>query len=400
MARPGGRRVAPVALALLLAACGAARPAPDPGPRTVVLISLDGFRYDYPARVPTPAFERMAREGAHVGRLRPIFPSTTFPNHAALATGVTADHHGIVNNQFVDPDQGRFAYGNEVRWYDVPPLWIVAEQHGLRTFVLHWIGIVGAWHGVSAAVGVPFDPKTTDDQKVDRILEWLRLPEDQRPRLIMSYFAGCDHDGHAHGPDSPEVTRCIGATDARLGRLLAGVDPGRTTILVVSDHGMENTVGEIDPDDPFIAAKVPAQVVAVGPIAHVYLASPDAKAQALAIAHALPHVTVYERDALPPELHYRHPKRTGDLVLLADPGWDFIPERGDRAGPPLVPGSHGFSPDLPEMGAVFYAWGAGVRPGAVDAAASNLDVVPTVCRLLGIDPPAYAEGHALTDLLE
>jgi predicted AlkP superfamily pyrophosphatase or phosphodiesterase len=384
-------------IAFLWAGCGGAPvERTPPAPETVVMLSLDGFRWDYPTREGTPTFRRMAAEGAHAERLRPVFPSTTFPNHAALATGATTERHGIINNEFLDRERGPFKYGGQVTWYDVPPLWIHAEQHGIRSYVYHWIGIEGAWHGVAASLGIPFDKGVTDDQKIDRILEWLREP--QPPRLVMSYLHGCDDPGHEHGPDSPEVRTCIAENDARLGRLLAGVDRSRVAIVVVSDHGMRATEGEIDPDDPFVAAGV-ADVNATGPVANVYLRSPEKKDEALAIARSLPHTTVYERDALPPEWHYRHPTRTGDLVLVADRGWHYLPKLNGYQGPPVVPGHHGAVPGDPDMDAIFYAWGAGVRPGATVPAASAIDVVPTVCRLLGIEAPAHAEGHALAEAL-
>ncbi len=378
--------------------CGGAPVETTPAaPETVVLLSLDGFRWDYPAREGAPTFARLAAEGAHAARLRPIFPSTTFPNHATLATGASAERHGIVNNEFVDRGRGVFKYSGQVAWYDVPPLWIHAERNGIRTHVYHWIGIEGAWEGVAASVGIPFDKRTTDDQKVDRILEWLRAP--RPPRLVMSYLHGCDDAGHERGPDTPEVKTCIAESDARLGRLLAGVDRSRVAVVVVSDHGMRRTEGEIDPDDPFVAAGV-ADVAATGPVANVYLRGPEKKAEALAIARALPHTTVYERDTLPAGWRYHHPERTGDLVLVADRGWHYLPKLNGHEGPPVVPGHHGHAPDDPDMGAIFYAWGAGVRPGAMVPEASAVDVVPTVCRLLGIAPPAHAEGRALTEVLE
>lgn len=395
-----------VLVALLAVGCGGgpARridgpvPAGD-GPPVVILISLDGFRHDYPARVETPAFDRLAREGARAGRLLPVFPSQTFPNHAALATGVHADRHGILNNRFLDPERGLFDYDDHVAWYDHEPIWIHTARRGVRTHVFHWIGIAGERDGVAPAVALRYDKSVTDDEKVDRILAWLAAPPDRRPRLVMSYFRGCDRVGHVYGPAAPQVADCVRETDARLGRLLAALDPARATLVVVSDHGMTATRGEIDPEEAFEEAGVAARVVAVGPVAHVYLepgADPEA---ARAAAAKLPHVTIHRRDALPPDWRYRHPTRTGDLVLLADFGWRFDPDLDALEGPPSLAGHHGHPPEHPDMGAIFFAWGAGVRPGASVDRARAVDVVPTVCRLLGLEPPPDLDGRALGELL-
>jgi predicted AlkP superfamily pyrophosphatase or phosphodiesterase len=88
----------------------------------------------------------------------------------------------------------------------------------------------------------PFDGGRPESEKVDQILEWLALPEAERPRLIMSYWAGADSVGHDDGPDSKSVVRQIEAQDAQLARLLEGIDAlalwPRTTLIIVSDHGM------------------------------------------------------------------------------------------------------------------------------------------------------------------
>ena len=93
-----------VLAALALPGVGDAKP-------TVILLSLDGVRHDYPERMRLPAFERMEKEGMRVARMRPVFPSNTFPNHVALATGTYPDRHGILDNRFWDRERGLYDYG-------------------------------------------------------------------------------------------------------------------------------------------------------------------------------------------------------------------------------------------------------------------------------------------------
>jgi len=71
----------------------------------VVLVSFDGFRWDYLDRYPTPAFRRVARNGVRAERLIPTFPTKTFPTHYSVATGMYADQHGLVGNRFWDPER-------------------------------------------------------------------------------------------------------------------------------------------------------------------------------------------------------------------------------------------------------------------------------------------------------
>jgi predicted AlkP superfamily pyrophosphatase or phosphodiesterase len=359
----------------------------------VVVISLDGFRHDYAVRRATPHIDRLVREGAHVARLIPPWPSQTFPGHATLATGASPVRHGILNNRFHDRERGVFAYEDACAWYDAAPLWAHAQRHGLRAHVYHWVGSAGPCGAdrVEAAEWRPFDKRIGDDAKVATLLDWLNRPAETRPRLLMSYFRGCDHDGHASGPGSRAVDACIEAVDARIGRLIAGLrGHPDVALFVVSDHGMTRTVGEVDVVQALADAAVAARVVASGPIAHVYLDEPDdpeslerARAAAARIEHARVHAPAQ-----------RHPTRTGDLILVADFGWWFRRDGGDP-----VPGHHGHDPEHPDMGAILWAWGAGVRPGASVQTARAADLAPTVTRLLNIPPPPDAEGAVLEALL-
>ncbi len=105
--RQGMRRIALVALlATGLATSAGAAP-------TVILLSWDGVRHDYPDRGQLPALARMMREGARAEKLLPVFPSSTFPGHVSLATGTYPDRHGIVDNRFIDRQRGRFEMEND-----------------------------------------------------------------------------------------------------------------------------------------------------------------------------------------------------------------------------------------------------------------------------------------------
>lgn len=407
--------------ALIAVGCGVSPPRPEasaapPGAQmrresvsgTVVVLSLDGFRHDYPRRG-SGFFARLVARVAHAERLIPPFPSQTFPSHASLATGVSPAHHGILNNRFWDRRRGLYRMDNDVSWYERAPLWIWATRQGIRSYVLHWIGSEGAHGGVSPARSVRFDPATTDDERLERVAGWLRGPAPERPRLIMAYLSGCDRPGHRHGPDSPEVQRCIEASEGRLSRFLPALNPATDTLLLVSDHGMVTTLGRLNVE--LALRDVPARVVAVGPVAHVYLHRDAADAPrttpeaVLRLAERrLPHVRGYLRSALPPPMRPAHPHRGGDLVLVTDAGYVFsdaheavytsLPAPGHEH----AFGHHGHDPELPAMAGIFMALGRGIRPGRVERA-SVYDLFPTVCALLGIPAPPDLAGRALRELL-
>lgn len=378
----------------------------------VILLSLDGVRPDYLDRDELPALTRMAEEGMRAEALLPVFPSSTFPNHVSIATCAPADRHGIVANSFVDRSRGRFHYSNDASWIEAEPLWVTAERQGVRAATFFWVGSETPWHGVAASYReAPFDSGVSEAEKVDRILGWLDLPPAERPRLVMSWWHGADSEGHRHGPDAPETRAALRAQDRELGRLLAGLDARgawpATTLLVVSDHGMTELGGSVDPLGVLGGLGIGARFVSGGPFGHLFLDDPARAAEAAAALDAVDGVQAWTRDAIPDALRYRHPTRSGDVFVLAEP-----PLRlggGSRAGDLRVTlgrlfgrtlGVHGYdAAHHPEMRAVFLALGRGVPAGAKQGPVRALDVAPTVTRLLGIEPPKSCEGRPIEGIL-
>ncbi|MGH0028269.1 MAG: alkaline phosphatase family protein [Myxococcota bacterium] len=393
-----------------LGLAGAAAAGAEP---TVIQLSWDGVRHDYPQRVGAraPALARLAAEGARAERLLPVFPSSTFPGHVSLATGTFPDRHGIVDNRFFDRERGVFRMANDASWIEAEPLWAAAERQGVPAAVFFWVGSETDWRGVGARHRkAPFDSGIGEAEKVRQILAWLDLPGPDRPRLVMAWWHGADRAGHRAGPDDESVDAALAEQDAHLADLLAGLDArglwDETTLLLVSDHGMTRVRGEVPVRDHLAASGLPATVHSGAAVAHVFLDDParaDAVRRSLS---SLRHVRVFAGAELPAALRLRHPTRTGDFVVLAEPGWVF---RGTslrhRAWRWLAgwfgsdTGMHGYAPDHPDMGGVLLARGRGVSAGTRLGAVRMVDVAPTVAALLGIDPPRHAEGEPIQDLL-
>src|SRR5436190_6645867 len=215
---------------------------------TVILISFDGFRWDYPSKMPTPNLHRLMTRGVHARNLMPSFPSKTFPNHYSIVTGLYPAHHGIVANNIFDAATGRLfttAKREEVRdpmWWGGTPLWTLLELNGRSSAPLFWPGSEAPHEGKWATYWQPYDSRQPAADRVDQLLKWIDLPTAQRPRFLTLYFEDTDEAGHAHGPDSPEVRDAITRDDGYVGRLIDGLTQrgilDRINIVVVSDHGM------------------------------------------------------------------------------------------------------------------------------------------------------------------
>lgn len=400
----------PLCCALLLATClFAMTPAYAEEPPIVVVLSWDGMRHDYPDLGNFPALKRVENEGVRAARLTPVFPSSTFPGHVSMATGTYPDRHGIVDNVFLDAERGRYAYSGDASWIEAEPLWIASERQGVKTATYFWVGSESDWRGQGTSYRIaPFDGERPEAEKVDQILNWLALPEAERPRLIMSYWAGADSVGHDDGPSADSVVKQIQAQDAQLGRLLDGIDAldlwSRTTLLVVSDHGMTAATRALNLNEALADAGIEA--VAVGAaVAQVHLKAPvpDAKVRGALEDYLadVPDAAIYKREELPDSFRLQRSNRLGDWVVVVPPPYAFFRVSGMEGLLMRVAlffgkefGMHGYDPQLPDMGGIFMAMGSGV-PDKTLGELRQIDVAATVAALLGIEPPSESEGESI-----
>jgi arylsulfatase A-like enzyme len=388
----------------------AAAPARDAEP-IVVLLSWDGVRHDYPDRVEMPALARMAREGVRAGRLVPVLPSNTFPGHVSLATGTYPDTHGIIDNHFLDRQRGVYRYSADADWLEAEPLWIAAERQGVPVATYFWVGSESDWRGQGTRYRIsPFDSGRPEDEKVDQILQWLALPEPERPRLVMSYWSGADSAGHDHGPESSEVMERLEQQDRQLQRLLAGIDAAglwsRTTVMVVSDHGMTEMGRYLDIRGALADAGIAARVIGSA-VANVYLDDPGQAQDAVQVIEALDPARAFTVADLPTGLRLAYPGRSGDVVALTEPPYTFSRPRGMAGYAQTLLhhlgisfGGHGYDPRHPDMGAIFFALGRGIPADLVVPEVQQVDVAATVARLLAIDPPRQSEGRPIPGIGE
>jgi len=282
---------------------------------TVVVLSIDGMRWDYPARAGAPTLARLAREGASCGALLPPFPSSTFPAHASLATGVFPDRHGIVNNEFIDRRRGLYRRDDDATWLLAEPIWVTAERQGVRTAVFHWVFSYTPWRGIAATRRVPYSAVTTDRDKIERITRWLSLRGTDRPRLILSYLHGPDAAGHADGPESGAVLESVRRTDGLVARLLRALERApKSALIVVSDHGMAGVSRVLRTRDLLGRGEArPVRAVSTGAVCNVYCPDLRSCGAAESALTEVPGMTVYRKGSLPGGLRYRQPDRTGEI---------------------------------------------------------------------------------------
>lgn len=362
----------------------------------LILISIDGFRWDYLQRHDAPTLKALAAGGVHATRLTPSYPSKTFPNHYTLVTGLYPQNHGIVANWFYDPaDNAKFDMSKiEPRWWNQgEPVWITAEKQGVRSGCFFWPGSETELQGRRPSLFKPFDKKLKATERVDGLLAWLALPPEQRPKLATLYFDIVDDMGHRFGPLAPETAAAVKEADDAVARLLAGLERlGLRTganLVIVSDHGMS----EITPEQTVFLEDLmdisQVRVEATGPYGGVRpKEGVDVDRLIAGIrAKAPPQIQVYRREEMPPRLHYSRGPRVPPILLLADDHWQ-VEERGrwSLSWARNSKGTHGWDPATTNMGALFIANGPAFKRRVEIPDVANIHVYNLLCAVLGVTP--------------
>lgn len=394
------RRIA-LGLLVVLTAIGC-RPAPAPpaDQAIVILISIDGWRWDYLERFAPPTLSRLAAEGGRAEGLIPQFPSKTFPNHYTLVTGLTSAHHGIVSNNMRDPViPGRYSMSNrdvlaDPRWWGGDPIWNTAERQGKVAAAMFWPGSEARIGGRQATHWRAFDDDLPNSARVNQLLEWLKLPEGQRPAFLTLYFSDLDNAGHDFGPDAEQTRIAALSVDRSVGDLVEGVAAAgltnRVNYVIVSDHGMAALSRDrmIVVDDYLDPAT--ADIIDWAPVLALAPKDGDVEKMYAALKDKHPHLQVYRRDELPAVYGLAGHPRLSPIVGIADEGW-FITSRTetgrwDRHERNTPGGTHGYDARAKSMQGLFIASGPRLQRGLIFKPFEIIHVYNLMCAVIGIQP--------------
>ncbi|HEY8995285.1 MAG TPA: ectonucleotide pyrophosphatase/phosphodiesterase [Lacunisphaera sp.] len=398
-----------VLVSLAVTACQSPVARRPDGP--LILISIDGFRWDYLQQYDVPTLRALAASGVHAKRMTPCFPTATFPSHYTLVTGLYPEHHGIVSNIFFDTALGaRFvsksaeSAGDSRWWEGGEPIWITAEKQGVRSACVFWPGSEAAIHGVRPSLFKNFDNQLTCLQRVENLLGWLERPPGDRPKFGVLYFNNVDVTGHSFGPDAPETAAAVHEADTAIARLLEGLAQlglrESANLVIVSDHGMEpvsidRTLVVEDYLEPGTF-----EMDFAGPVAGLR-PKPGTTAEELAnrLRGRHPQLNVWLRQEVPARLHYRASDRITPVVVLANPGWELSNREWIRTHRlTFERGSHGYDPATPNMGALFIAHGPAFRQYVTIDDVESIHVYDLLCAALGITPAPNDGDQSLARL--
>lgn len=376
---------------LMMLSCG-----PDkPQRNTMILISIDGLKPSYLELTDTPTLDSLITRGVLAESMIPVFPTSTFPNHYSLVTGLYTENTGVISNTMFDEEIGRFfrlsdrsAVG-DCRWYGGEPIWVTAETQGVRTATMFWPGSEAEIMGVRPTRWSVFDNAVTYEMRADSVLTWLALEDETRPDFITLYFSRVDSRGHSHGPYHEETLEALTYVDGILNTIMNGIREmgleNQVNILITSDHGMIDLSEDrlVFLDDIIDLDTV--NIINWSPVVMLQPTEGNTELVYNQLKAAENNFRVYMREDLPARWRFGGHHRVPDVVAVADLGWtissrSFFERRG------ILAGTHGFDNAYPDMHAFFLAAGPDFHQGKVIEPFSVVHIYELMAYLLNLEP--------------
>ncbi|WP_407404456.1 ectonucleotide pyrophosphatase/phosphodiesterase [Chryseobacterium sp.] len=371
----------------------------------VIMISADGFRPDYTKKYEAENLLKFSESGVEASAMNPSYPSITFPNHWSLITGLYPAHHGLIDNIFYDykRKEGYSISKKETTvdgsWYGGIPLWALAGKQGVVSASLQWVGSASNAGNFRPAYYYPYHEKFSPNEKVEKVVNWLKMPEEVRPHFITLYFPEVDASGHHFGPDSKETQSAVQKIDEAIGNLVKKVGDlqlENVNYIFVSDHGMIKVEGDTPLEIPeMLLNKDRFDYYNSQSLLRVYVKNETEVKEVYKELQSNKdeNYTVYLTKKMPKYLHFSSKEdrynRIGQITLIPKSPKIFL-EKGKKTSV----GKHGYDPKIvPEMKATFYAWGPAFKNSLKINEFSNVNVYPLVAEILGLNIEEPIDGN-------
>ncbi|MFY0696756.1 MAG: alkaline phosphatase family protein [Balneola sp.] len=389
---------------LLLFGCSPEKEQPQ-----LLLISFDGFRADYLSKTETPNFDRLIKNGATAEGLIPIFPTKTFPNHYAIATGLYPENNGLIGNNMYDPEMdARYSMGNRDAvenpdWYLGEPIWNTVEKAGKKAGTMFWIGSEAPIQNMRPSHWKSYDGSIPNEARIDTVVNWMTREQDPVDFGTL-YFSFVDSQGHRYGPDSEEVIEAIQQADELVGYLMEKLESNESiNLMIVSDHGMI----EVSPSrkvilDEYIDVNK-IEIISYSPALMFNVEGEDEKELFESLKKNEENFKVYLKENIPARYHLKNNSRVPKILMVAEEGYtintkQFFESRGSDypSG-----GAHGFDNANPKMDAIFVAYGPAFKKEVKLGRFENIHLYEVMAKILNIEPaPNDGDIDAVMEILE
>lgn len=412
----------------------------------LVLILLDGFRWDYLEQDGhmLPGFSSIQQQGVRAEYLVPVYPTLSFPNYYSIMAGVHTENHGYVTNFLYDEKHGKNLFMDDDDfhqekhsphwWEDAEPLWVNAENQGKKTYFFYWRECDVVISGVKPTYCKPRTIKPGIPEMKFAIDESLHLLQNRSADFIGIYVEVVDYYGHIYGIGSKELVEVIKTVDREIHNLkekMISLGLDDVNVMICSDHGMTPIKETLDIEDTIdyedITALIPEGATVKiwpkdGALDKVYAAL-----QASAVSKKM---TVYRRDNIPERYNLRGHYRVSPIFVEADEGV-YLTTPCKCAGCPqcnikfaelptfegtgYMRGMHGYDNTDEDMRGIFLAFGPDFKKNYTSKPFPNIELYQLMCHVLGVIPnpnngtwsnvaplllhPGTAAHHSMTDEL-
>ena len=428
----------------------------------IIIVVFDGLQPAQVTPELMPNLSRLASEGVSCANHHAVFPTVTRANVASIVTGHHPGAHGLTANTLVIPEFDPHSAINalEPALTEVaaqhpvllrPTLGDILRRHGME-YVAVGAGTSGnaylqnpnAEAGGGATIHPDFTlPRALHSELARRFGPWpdragpsapkmarvadvvtQYVLQERQPPVAMMWLSEPDSSQHAHGVGSPEALAAIREADRQFGRLLDWMAQNGhfadANVIVVSDHGYSTISEVIDVEAELRRAGFPPSgerngvTVAPNGGSALFYATGDTPEIANRLAEWLmrqPWCGTLLASAAAGEIEGALPASVAALegprapALTMSFSWTSAVNVNGYAGhaysTSLGPGrgQHGsMSPH--ETRSVMFARGPAFRQSAViESPTGNVDIAPTILRLLGLPGGESMAGRVLTETL-
>ncbi len=368
-----------------------------------ILISFDGFRWDYTNRGITPNFDYIEQHGVKALSLKPSFPTITFPNHISIVTGMYPQNHGVIANTMYDPATDKLyslrdtAEVRDAYWYKGEMIWETARRQGIITASYFWPGSEMNLEYRRPTYYEKYEHERNYLERINGVINWLKLPYNERPKFITLYYDLTDSEGHRYGPNSQQVNNAIARLDSLIGVLFNRLDEIKlrdsVNLIIVSDHGMTEISGARYVNVEELASCRSCKFFNRGAVMNIFIKN---KIEVDAVFNKLKqnesHYRVYKPEDIPEHFHFSNNHLIGDLFVLADPGWSVGTSKDKDRMSDYYGGNHGFDNSFMDMHGIFYAIGPSFKENYTTGTIENINIYPLLCKIMNIIPRQNIDG--------
>ncbi|MBK7105788.1 MAG: alkaline phosphatase family protein [Ignavibacteriae bacterium] len=369
----------------------------------VILISFDGFRWDYCERGITPNLDSLQKYGVKAKSLKPCFPSKTFPNHYSIITGMYPENHGIISNFFINPftkEKYRLGDTNSVRnskWYLGEAFWETARRNGIKTASYFWPGSEVDLEYRRPNYFKYYQHSKPYKERIDEVINWLKFPQNERPHFITLYFHDTDSYGHDFGPNSIEVNQSIRRLDSLIGYLNSELNQleikDSVNIILVSDHGMTEVGKDKIINIEEMLKDYKSKFYNNETFAFIEPSQNEINEVYQLLKESENHYKVYFKDEVPEHFHFSKHPFISSIIIIADLGWTLVDNKSlKKFSNSYSKGNHGFDNNELDMHGIFFAKGKLFKENYKIGTVQNIDINPLLAKIFGINPKSNIDG--------